>query len=119
MYVCMYLGSRTISLEEKCLPTLIQALTLTQTLTLPGGGAMFVGDNCPETIYLYWVVIIKYTFLNPIQVGGQKRPPPTRFSPVTSTNVGFGHKNFLAFSVNPFATLVQISSLYLVPVPNY
>ena len=84
-----------------------------------GGGAMFVGDNCPETIYLYWVVIIKYTFLNPIQVGGQKRPPPTRFSPVTSTNVGFGHKNFLAFSVNPFATLVQISSLYLVPVPNY
>ena len=37
MYVCMYLGSRTISLEEKCLPTVIQALNLTQTLTLTGG----------------------------------------------------------------------------------
>ena len=29
------------------------------------------------------------------------------FSTVTSTNVGFGPKNFLPFSFNPFATLVQ------------
>ena len=36
-----------------------------------------------------------------------KRPPPTSFSPVTSTNVRFGPKNFLTFSFNPFATLVQ------------
>ena len=34
-------------------------------------------------------------------------PPPTSFSRVTSTNVGFGPKNFLTFSFNPFATLVQ------------
>ena len=38
--------------------------------------------------------------------GGQKGPP-TSFSPVTSTNVGFGPQNFLTFSFNPFATLVQ------------
>ena len=40
---------------------------------------------------------------------GATMPPPTSFSPVTSTNVGFGLKNFLAFSFNPFATLVQKS----------
>ena len=39
--------------------------------------------------------------------GSQKAPPPTSFSPVTSTNVEFGPKNFLTFSFNPFATLVQ------------
>ena len=32
---------------------------------------------------------------------------PTSFSPVTSTNVGFGPQNFLALSFNPFTTLVQ------------
>ena len=39
--------------------------------------------------------------------GGVKKAPPTRFSPVNSTNVGFGPQKFLAFSFNPFATLVQ------------
>ena len=33
--------------------------------------------------------------------------PPTSFSPVTSTNVGFGPQNILTFSFNPFVTLVQ------------
>ena len=37
--------------------------------------------------------------------GGGKKAPPTSFSPVTSTNVGFGPQNFLTFSFNPFATL--------------
>ena len=40
------------------------------------------------------------------RMGGQK-DPPTSFSPVTSTNVGFGPQNFLTFSFNPFATLEQ------------
>ena len=35
----------------------------------------------------------------------KKAPPPTSFS--TSTNVGFGPQNFLNFSFNLFATLVQ------------
>ena len=45
---------------------------------------------------------------NPIQdgKGGDKKAPPTSFSPVTSTNVGTNPQNFLAFSFNPFATLV-------------
>ena len=34
-------------------------------------------------------------------------PPPTSFSSVISTNAGFGPQNFLTFSFNPFATLVQ------------
>ena len=40
------------------------------------------------------------------RMGGPKRPP-TSFSSVTSTNVEFGPENFLTFSFNPFATLVQ------------
>ena len=39
--------------------------------------------------------------------GGAKRPTPTGISPVTATNVGFVPQNFLTFSFNPFATLVQ------------
>ena len=40
-------------------------------------------------------------------MGVAKKAPHTSFSPVTSTNVGFGTKNFLTFSFNHFATLVQ------------
>ena len=43
---------------------------------------------------------------NPIHDGGSKKAP-TSFSPVTSTNVGFGPKKFLTFSFNPFATVLQ------------
>ena len=38
--------------------------------------------------------------------GGEQKGPPTSFSPVTSTNVGFNPQNFLTFSFNPFTTLV-------------
>ena len=44
---------------------------------------------------------------NPIQDGGRQKSHPTCFSFATSTNVGFGPRNFLAFSFNPFTTLVQ------------
>ena len=49
------------------------------------------------------------SFLTLFRMGGWgvKKAPPTSFPPVTSTNVGFGPKNFLTFSFNPFATLVQ------------
>ena len=40
-------------------------------------------------------------------MGGAKKAPPTSFSPVISTNVWIGPYNFLTFSFNPFATLVQ------------
>ena len=39
--------------------------------------------------------------------GGRAKSPPTTFSPVTSINVGFSPQNFLTFSFDPFATLVQ------------
>ena len=38
--------------------------------------------------------------------GGQKAPPPTSFSPVTSTNVRIRSPNFLTFRFNPFDRLV-------------
>ena len=39
-------------------------------------------------------------------MGGAKSSP-TSFFPVTFTNVGISPQNFLTFSFNPFATLVQ------------
>ena len=39
--------------------------------------------------------------------GGGKKASPTSFSPVTSTNVGFGRQNFLTFSFNPFVKIVK------------
>ena len=55
-----------------------------------------------------WLVDYVPKPINPIQDGeGGEGPLPTSFSPVTSTNVGFGPQNFLTFSFNPFATLVQ------------
>ena len=37
---------------------------------------------------------------------GAKRPPPTRFLPVTSTKVELSPQNFLTFSFKPVVTLV-------------
>ena len=39
--------------------------------------------------------------------GGGEKVPSASFSPLTSTHVGISPKNLLAFSFNPFATLVQ------------
>ena len=55
----------------------------------------------------YVRTLMESQHVNPIEDGGEKRLPPTSFSPVTSTNVGFGPQNFLTFSFNPFATLLQ------------
>ena len=45
--------------------------------------------------------------INSIQdCGVGQKGPPTSFSPVTSTNVGFSPKNFLVFSFDTFVTLV-------------
>ena len=53
----------------------------------------------------------KYRFpeslINPIQERGWAKRPATSFFPVTSTNVRISPYNFLTFSFNPFATLVQ------------
>ena len=40
------------------------------------------------------------------EMGDGAKRPPTIFAPVTSTNVGVSPQNCLAFSFNPFATLV-------------
>ena len=65
----------------------------------------------------------KELFINPLPDrwvgGGGQKGPPTSFSPVTSTNVGFGPQNLLTFSFNSFATQVQNFKFVLVPVPNY
>ena len=61
---------------------------------LPQIGAYFSGTRCSLAICSL--------------ARGSKKAPPTSFSPVTSTNVGFGPQNFLTFSFNLFATLVQV-----------
>ena len=49
---------------------------------------------------------IAYNYFNPIQDGGRgKRPLPTSFSPVKSTNVGINPQTSLTLRFNPFATL--------------
>ena len=48
--------------------------------------------------------------------GRGQKDPPTSFSTVTSTNVRFGPQNFLTFSSNSFATLVQ--NFKFVPTAN-
>ena len=45
-------------------------------------------------------------FLTLFRMGGAKRPLPTSFSSVISTNVRISPQRFLTFSVKPFATLV-------------
>ena len=45
--------------------------------------------------------------INPIQDGGGAKKAPYQFFPLTATNVEFGPQNFLTFSFNTFATLVQ------------
>ena len=54
---------------------------------------------------------MKNAKFNPIRDGGDKKPPPTSSSPVTSTKLEISPKNFELF--------YQTVSLYLVPVPNY
>ena len=46
----------------------------------------------------------KYISLFRMGGGRTKSPPPTSFSPLTSTNVRIGLQNFLTFSFNLFAT---------------
>ena len=54
-------------------------------------------------------IILCHVFLLTLfRMGGRgKKATPTSYSPVISTNVGFGFQNFLTFSFNLFATLVQ------------
>ena len=53
---------------------------------------------------------IEKVSLTPFRNGGRSPPPPppspSRFSPVTSTNLEISPQNFLTFSYSPFATLV-------------
>ena len=57
-----------------------------------------------------------YSYLTLFRMKWGQKGPPTSFSPVTSTNVGFGLLNVLTFSFNPFATLVQ--SFKFVPIAS-
>ena len=64
-------------------------------------------------------------FFNPIQDGGGrgwgwgKKASATSFSPVTSTNVRISLKTFWLLVLTLLTDWCKISSLYLVPVPDY
>ena len=44
-------GSETIATEENCPPNLMVTLSLIQTLSLTGGGAVFLGGQLSEHRY--------------------------------------------------------------------
>ena len=58
----------------------------------------------------HWVHFIRENLVRTLTLfrmgGGDKRLPPTGFSPVTSTNAGTSPINFPTFSFNPFDRLV-------------
>ena len=65
-----------------------------------------------------------YLFLALFRLGGwgegvRKPPLPTSFSPVISIIVGLAHKTFWLVFITLLIDWCKISSLYLVPVPNY
>ena len=62
-------------------------------------------------LYMYpvYLMIILLTLFRMREGGGllgDKRPPPTSFPPVASTNVGISPKSFQTFSFSLFSTLV-------------
>ena len=57
----------------------------------------------PVTLSYYGGAVVVLTLL---RIGGGQKGSPTRFSPVTSTNVEFSPQRFLTFNFNPIATLV-------------
>ena len=61
-----------------------------------------------KPVYLRLLILEIGKTLTLFRMGEAKSPPPpTSLSFVSSTNVGFGPKNFLTFNFNPFVTLVQ------------
>ena len=57
------------------------------------------------TIFLHEDCLILVILVNPIQDRQEDPPPPTTFSPVTSTNVAIIPKIFVTFSLKVFSTL--------------
>ena len=88
---------------------------------------MLVNLNLNQLILLlktvHWRCFQFFNGINPIQdeavwEGGGKKALPTSFLSVTSTDVEFGRQNFLNFSFNPFAWLVQNSKFVLSANPK-
>ena len=46
-------------------------------------------------------------YFHEVEFTGGQKCSPSSFSPVTSANVGISPQNFLIFSFNPLATLVE------------
>ena len=74
-----------------------------------------------DEVFIFSTIVIKLYFNNKIILlfcfmKIPKKASPNSFSPVTSTNVGLSSKNFLPFTFNPFATLVQ--SFRIIPSDN-
>ena len=73
---------------------LLNALTSMDNEKSPGN------DGITKEFYIkFWDAV------NPIQ-DRRKKAPPTRFSSVTSANIGISPQEFLTFSCNPFSILV-------------
>ena len=78
-------------------------------------------DHCLIYRMLYRYCPLGKNTFNPIQDGGRGQkdpPPPTRFSSVTSANVGISPQIFLTL-LTLLPHWCKISNSYLMPVPNY
>ena len=78
--------------------------------------------NIYAWFWLFFQSVHPKILINPIKGrgGGKKTPiPPTRFSSVTSSNVGISPQNFWLLVLTLLTDWCKISSFYLVPVPNY
>ena len=75
---------------------------------------------CMDFLLYVCCIFSEHLFLTLFRMGGQKAPPPpTSFSPVTSTNVVISPKTFWLLVLTLLPHWCEISSLYLVPVSNY
>ena len=67
--------------------------------------------NITEKLQTFTSIIrTNETYRSPLtlfRMGLGQKGPPISFSPVTSTNVETSPQNFLTFSFNPFATLME------------
>ena len=68
--------------------------------------SLIKAPSCFQSTKPACIIDLYYLFNIYSVLGGGEKPPPTSFSPVTSTNVGISLQNFLILSFNTFATLV-------------
>ena len=114
-YILIYLCLLSCCFSFPC--GIISRTALSVINKMPSFNVFFGGWR--SSLFFRGIVISHLTLFRIGGGGGRGGALAKRFSPATSTNVGVNLQNFLTFSFKTFATLVEISRPFLVPVPNY